>query len=76
MLIDADQNADTFMRNKYNIWLRNLINLDHMPLQKRTHTTTKKNNKDIEAFNRLAIKCKLSGADIDTIKWLQKHEGF
>lgn len=41
MLIDADQNADTFMRNKYNIWLRNLINLDHMPLQKE-HIQNKK----------------------------------
>lgn len=44
MLIDADQNADTFMQNKYNIWLRNLINLDQMPLQKE-HIQRQKTNK-------------------------------
>lgn len=61
------------MRNKYDIWLRNLINLPYAASES-TESTTK--DKDNEAFKRIAIKCKLSGADIDKIKWLQKHEGF
>lgn len=45
-----------------------------MPPQKVQNKRQK--NKDYDAFKRIAIKCKLSGADIEKIKWLQSMKGF
>lgn len=45
-----------------------------MPPQKVQNKRQK--NKNYEPFKRIAIKCKLSGADIEKIKWLQSMRGF